>query len=167
MKRNESVHLHGGRTSRAIVLITEEKSLKENELMNKHILIGNLGRDPELRYTPKGTAVASFPVCANSRVAGEDKAEWFEVNVFGRGGETASQYLKKGDPVYIEGREEVGYWTKRDGTIVIQRKINTNSATFIAKRSANGNGSGNGAVTPPTDVEQAPQPELTDDDVPF
>jgi single-strand DNA-binding protein len=134
--------------------------------MNKHILIGNLGKDPELRYTPKGTPVASFPVCANSRVAGEDKAEWFEVNVFGRGGETAAQYLKKGDPVYIEGREEVSTWTKRSGEVVIQRKINTNSATFIAKR--NGNGSGNGTtVTPPAEVEQAPESELTDDDVPF
>ena len=79
---------------------------------NKVILVGNLGRDPELRYTPQGTPVCSFSMATNERrkdKAGEmqDQTTWFRVTLWGRQAETASQYLTKGRPVYIEGRLRV------------------------------------------------------------
>src|SRR5438046_5605887 len=79
---------------------------------NKVILVGNLGRDPELRYTPQGTPVCSFTMATNERrkdKTGEmqDQTTWFRVTLWGRQAETASQYLTKGRPVYIEGRLRV------------------------------------------------------------
>ena len=87
---------------------------------NKVILVGNLGRDPELRYTPQGTPVCSFSMATNERrkdKTGEmqDQTTWFRVTLWGRQAETASQYLTKGRPVYIEGRLRVEEWTDRDG----------------------------------------------------
>ncbi|HKP47891.1 MAG TPA: single-stranded DNA-binding protein, partial [Pyrinomonadaceae bacterium] len=87
---------------------------------NKVILVGNLGRDPELRYTPQGTPVCSFSMATNERrkdKTGEmqDHTTWFRVTLWGRQAETASQYLSKGRPVYIEGRLRVEEWTDRDG----------------------------------------------------
>src|SRR5438034_11698708 len=76
---------------------------------NKIIIVGNLGRDPELRYTPQGTAVCDFSVATNERrkdQSGEmkDETTWFKVTFWGRQAEVASQYLTKGRQVYIEGR---------------------------------------------------------------
>src|SRR6266481_722818 len=77
---------------------------------NKITLVGNLGRDPELRYTPQGTPVCSFSLATNERrkdrATGEnnDITTWFRVTLWGRQAETASQYLTRGRPVYIEGR---------------------------------------------------------------
>lgn len=87
---------------------------------NRVILVGNLGRDPELRYTPQGTPVCSFSMATNERrkdKTGEmqDHTTWFRVTLWGRQGEAASQYLTKGMPVYIEGRLRVEEWTDRDG----------------------------------------------------
>src|ERR1043165_155786 len=88
---------------------------------NKIILVGNLGRDPELRYTPQGTPVCAFSVATNERrkdrTTGEnnDITTWLRVTLWGRQAETASQYLQRGRPVYIEGRLRVEEWTDRDG----------------------------------------------------
>jgi len=87
---------------------------------NKIILVGNLGRDPEMRYTPQGTPVCSFSLATNERrkdKTGEmqDQTTWFRVTIWGRQAETASQYLTKGRPVYIEGRLRVEEWTDREG----------------------------------------------------
>src|SRR5258705_950615 len=87
---------------------------------NRIILVGNLGRDPELRYTAQGTPVCSFSMATNERrkdKTGEmqDQTTWFRVTLWGRQAETASQYLTKGRPVYIEGRLRVEEWTDRDG----------------------------------------------------
>src|SRR5215212_29381 len=87
---------------------------------NKIILVGNLGRDPELRYTPQGTPVCSFTVATNEKRkdrAGEmqDFTTWFRVTLWGRQAETASQYLTKGRPIYVEGRLRLDEWTDKDG----------------------------------------------------
>ncbi len=79
---------------------------------NKIILVGNLGRDPELRYTPQGTAVCSFTMASNERrrdKSGEqqDVTTWFRVTVWGKQAETVSKYLTKGRSVYVEGRLHV------------------------------------------------------------
>ena len=87
---------------------------------NKIILVGNLGRDPEIRYTPQGTAVCDFSMATNEKrrdKAGElqDITTWFRVTLWGKQAENASRYLKKGRPVYIEGRLKLEEWTDRDG----------------------------------------------------
>ena len=96
---------------------------------NKIIVIGNLGRDPELRYTPQGDAVCDFSIATNERKkdkAGEfqDITTWFKVTLWRRLAENASKYLTKGKSVYIEGRLQTEEWTDRDGnkrfTLVIQ-----------------------------------------------
>lgn len=87
---------------------------------NKIILVGNLGRDPELRYTPQGTPVCSFTMATNEKRKGaggdqQDITTWFRVTIWGGRAEIASKYLTKGSPVYIEGRLRLEEWTDRDG----------------------------------------------------
>jgi single-strand DNA-binding protein len=96
---------------------------------NKIIAIGNLGRDPELRYTPQGDAVCDFSIAVNDRKrdkSGEfqDVTTWFKVTLWRKLAENASKYLTKGRSVYVEGRLQVEEWTDRDGknryTLIIQ-----------------------------------------------
>jgi single-strand DNA-binding protein len=103
---------------------------------NKIILVGNLGGDPEIRYTPQGTPVCSFTMATNERrkdKAGEmqDQTTWFRVTLGGRQAETASQYLTKGQPVYIEGRLRVEAWTDRDGKPRRTLEVNATEMQFI------------------------------------
>lgn len=103
---------------------------------NKIILYGNLGRDPELRYTPQGTPVCSFSLATNERrrdKTGEmqDATTWFRISLWGRQAETASQYLTKGRPVYIEGRLRVEEWTDRDGRTRYTLEVHATDMHFI------------------------------------
>jgi single-strand DNA-binding protein len=136
---------------------------------SKHIVLGNLGRDPELRYTPQGTPVASFPVCSNEKYAGQEKQNWYDVNVFGNSAEVVSEHLRTGDTVYVEGRLDCQIWTKTRGKDAgkqaISMKINTNNVQFVTKRR-----NGDGASAAPAQASapgEAPPTDLTDDDVPF
>jgi single-strand DNA-binding protein len=81
----------------------------------KAVLIGHLGRDPEVRYTPDGLAVTNFSMAATEKVKGEDRTQWFRITCFGRLGEVAGQYLSKGKQVYIEGRLQTNEWTDQEG----------------------------------------------------
>ncbi|MDR2243874.1 MAG: single-stranded DNA-binding protein [Burkholderiales bacterium] len=89
--------------------------------VNKVILIGNLGRDPEMRYTTDGSAVCSFSIATSDqwrdKATGEkqERTEWHRIALFGRTAEIAGEYLKKGRPVYIEGRLQTKKWTDKDG----------------------------------------------------
>ncbi len=88
--------------------------------VNKVILLGNLGRDPEVRYLPSGDPVANITIATSSRYknkAGEmvEETEWHRVTFFGRLAEIASQYLKKGRPVYVEGRIKTNKYTDKNG----------------------------------------------------
>jgi single-strand DNA-binding protein len=138
---------------------------------NKIILVGNLGRDPELRYTPQGTPVCSFTVATNEKRkdrAGEaqDFTTWFRITLWGRQAETASQYLTKGRPVYIEGRLRLEEWTDRDGKQRYTLEVHATDMQFIG-----GGRSDEGAITggkqaPPAD-SPSPEADLSDDDIPF
>ncbi|MCX8044354.1 MAG: single-stranded DNA-binding protein [Desulfobacterota bacterium] len=84
--------------------------------VNKVILIGRLGRDPEIRYTPSGTAVANFSVATSFKPKeGEEKTEWHRCVAFGRTAEVCGQYLHKGSQVYVEGRLQTRDWEDKDG----------------------------------------------------
>lgn len=111
---------------------------------NKGIIIGNLGRDPELRYTPQGKAVCNFSVATTETWGkGQDKNEktvWFKVTCWGNQAENASKYLHKGDPVYVEGRIGKDEWTGRDGTKQVDITINASEIQYLKQR---GDGGGN------------------------
>ena len=113
---------------------------------NKIILVGNLGKDPELRYTPQGTAVCSFSMATNEKrrdKSGEFQsiATWFKVTLWGNQAETASKYLAKGRPVYIEGRLRIEEWTDRDGNNRQTLEVNGTDMQFLggADRGEGGN----------------------------
>lgn len=88
--------------------------------LNKAMIIGNLGRDPEMRYTPSGQAVTQFTVAVNRNwkdQSGEwqEETEWFRVVAWGQTGERAAEYLRKGNKVYVEGRMQTRQWEGQDG----------------------------------------------------
>ena len=143
---------------------------------NKIILVGNLGRDPELRYTPDGTPVCTFSLATNERrrdrTTGEnnDVTTWFRVTLWRRQAEVASQYLTRGKPVYIEGRLRVEEYTDRDGKTRHSLEVTATDMQFIGSARGDDAGGGGGqqakAATAPRNA--APEPtDLVDDDVPF
>jgi len=112
---------------------------------NKVIIVGNLGRDPELRYTPQGDAVCSFSVATNERKkdkSGEfqDVTTWFKITLWRRLAENASKYLTKGSPVYIEGRLQVEEWTDRDGKDRFTLGVQATDMHFISAGRGEGGG---------------------------
>jgi single-strand DNA-binding protein len=105
--------------------------------VNKVILIGNLGKDPELRYTPGGQPVASFSVATTERWTDkngqrQDRTEWHNIVVWGKLAELTNQYLKKGRPVYIEGRITSRSWDDRDGNKKYRTEIVANQIQFLS-----------------------------------
>lgn len=87
---------------------------------NKITIVGNLGKDPELRYTPQGNAVCNISVATNEKRRDktgdmQDVTTWFRITLWGKQAENASKYLTKGSPVYVEGRLKVEEWSDRDG----------------------------------------------------
>ena len=110
---------------------------------NKILLVGNLGRDPELSYTPQGTAVCKFSVATNERrrdKAGEqqDITTWFRVTVWGKQAENVSRYLSKGRKVFVEGRLHVEEWTDREGKARQSLEVNASDVQFIDSAGAGG-----------------------------
>lgn len=110
---------------------------------NKVIIVGNLGRDPELRYTPQGTPVCTFSVATNERRkdrAGEqqDVTTWFRITVWGKQAETTSKYLTKGRSVYVEGRLHVEEWTDKEGKPRHTLEVNASDVQFIDSGSGAG-----------------------------
>src|SRR5262245_30054509 len=104
---------------------------------NKVILVGNLGRDPELKYSNSGTPVCTFSMATKAKKndqSGEyqDQVTWFKVTLLGRQAETASQYLSKGRPVYIEGRLRVDEWEDRDGKARFTLEVNATEMQFLS-----------------------------------
>jgi single-strand DNA-binding protein len=104
---------------------------------NRIILVGNLGKDPELRYTPQGNPVCSFSLATNERrraQAGGEQADittWFRVTLWGRQAETAAQYLQKGRPVYIEGKLRVEEYMDKEGKVRHTLEVSGTDLQFI------------------------------------
>ena len=104
---------------------------------NKITIVGNLGRDPELRYTPQGNAVCNFSVATNEKKkdkAGDlqDVTTWFRITLWGKQAENASKYLTKGSPIYVEGRLRVEEWTDRDGGQRYTLEVQATDMQFIS-----------------------------------
>jgi len=139
---------------------------------NKIILVGNLGRDPELRYTPDGTPVCNFSLATNERrrdpKTGEnnDITTWVRVTLWRRQAETASQYLSRGKSVYIEGRLRVEEWTDRDGKQRHTLEVNATDMQFIGARGDEANAAPAKAAAAASDSTPEPT-DLSDDDIPF
>jgi single-strand DNA-binding protein len=119
---------------------------------NKVILVGNLTRDPELRYTPKGTAIAKIGVAVNrvwTNEAGEKKEEvtFVDVDVFGRTAENVGQYMRKGRPILIEGRLRLDQWDDKQ-TGQKKSKLGVVAETVQFLGSAPGGGEGGAAPAP-------------------
>ncbi|MDR0331022.1 MAG: single-stranded DNA-binding protein [Chitinispirillales bacterium] len=113
--------------------------------LNKVILIGNLGKDPELRYTPQGRPVANFSLATSERwtsKAGEkqERTEWHNIVLWGRQAEIANQYLKKGSSCYIEGRIVTRSWEDKDKNKRYRTEIEGLAMQFIGSRGSGGGG---------------------------
>jgi single-strand DNA-binding protein len=114
--------------------------------VNKVILIGNLGRDPEVRYTANGTAICNLGLATTrswkDKTSGEkvEETEWHRVSLFDRLAEIAGEYLKKGSSVYVEGRLKTRKWTDKDGVEKYTTEVLAETMTLLGSRPAAANG---------------------------
>lgn len=137
--------------------------------INKVILIGNLGKDPEVRYTPSGNAAANVTVATSSswkdKQTGEkkEKTEWHRVVAFNRLAEIMGEYLKKGSKVYIEGELQTRKWTDQSGTEKYTTEIVCKEMQMLDARG----GSGNSSPAPKQSGGGGDNNDFVDDDVPF
>lgn len=160
--------------------------------VNKCIFIGNLGRDPEVRYMPSGDAMANFSIaCTDSfrdkSGAKQERTEWVRIVMFGKQAEIAGEYLKKGSSVYIEGRMQTRKWTNKEGQDQYTTEIVADRMQMLGGRSSGGGNSfevmdddmSMGSPAPAPQRQQAPasRPAAApapassfddmDDDIPF
>jgi single-strand DNA-binding protein len=152
--------------------------------LNKVLLMGNLTRDPEVRYTPKGTAVAELGIAVNRIYSGEngekrEEVTFVDVTVWGRTAENVGEYLKKGRPVFVEGRLQLDSWEdKQSGQKRNKLKVVADNVQFLGSRGGSGGGgpeegeeasrsrpssAGRGSAPP----KSAPPAEPDDDEIPF
>jgi len=142
--------------------------------INKVILIGNLGADPEVRYTPSGMAVANFRLATSENFTKdgqrETRTEWHRIVTFGKLAEICGEYLSKGRQVYVEGRIQTRSWEDRDGNKRYTTEIVCNQMQMLGGRgegggggAGSGGGGGGGDYGPPPD--EIPPSDI--DDVPF
>jgi len=132
--------------------------------LNKVMIIGHLGRDPEMRYTPSGKPVTTFTVAVSRSWNSGDgerhsETEWFNVVAWGNLAETCKQYLTKGQLVYIEGRLQTRHWDDKEGQKRSTVELVANEMTFLSERRESGN-----HETAPAAGEESPANE---DEFPF
>jgi single-strand DNA-binding protein len=159
--------------------------LEKNMSVNKVILVGRLGKDPETRYTSGGQAVCHFSLATDESFksrSGErqKRTEWHRITVWGKQAEIAQQYLKKGAQIYLEGSIRTSEWTDKEGQKKTSYEINASTFRMLGSKSDSA-GSGyrsssaaagspdfdaEGAAPAPADHDQA-GPEVTDEDIPF
>ncbi|MFM1827532.1 MAG: single-stranded DNA-binding protein Ssb [Pseudomonadota bacterium] len=155
--------------------------------VNKVILLGNLGRDPEVRYSPDGGAIANVSIATTSRykdkVSGDMKedTEWHRVVFFGRLAEIAGEYLKKGRPVFVEGRLRTRKWQDQSGQEKTTTEIVAEQMQLLGGREGGGSSAGSLGSAPSDDFSSQGSPasstprsagkakgfEDLDDDIPF
>jgi single-strand DNA-binding protein len=130
------------------------------------IIVGNVGRDPEMRYTPSGAAVTSFSVASNRRYTNSggqkvDETIWFRISAWGKQAEICNTYLKKGSKVLIEGRLTADangsprIWNRQDGTPAASFEVSATNVTFLSTRGESGG------------MEEGGEHSMGDDEIPF
>ncbi|MDP7354824.1 MAG: single-stranded DNA-binding protein [Desulfobacterales bacterium] len=140
--------------------------------INKVILVGRLGRDPEVRYTPDGTAVATFSIATSEewkdKGTGEKKerTEWHRIVAWRRLGEICGEYLSKGRQVYIEGSIQNRDWEDKEGIKRNTTEIVASKMQMLGTRDA-GDVSTASAKAPASNDQELAGPETQDDDIPF
>ena len=139
--------------------------------VNKVILVGNLGRDAELRYTPGGAAVSTVNMATTEVYKDRDgqrkeDTQWHRVVLWGKTAETLQEYLVKGKQIYVEGRLQTRKWKDKDGNDKYTTEIRGDRVVLLS-----GGGGGSRPASRAADTEHAEGPmesvELTDDDIPF
>ena len=151
--------------------------------LNKVLLMGNLTRDPEVKYTPKGTAVGDLAIAINDSYKAQDgtikeTVTYVDIEVWGRQAETCKQYLTKGRPVFVEGQLRLDQWETPQGEKKSRLKVRADRVQFLGSPGGRtgGNYSGGGESrassapeasrsTPPVSEDAPPPP--ADDDIPF
>ena len=149
--------------------------------VNKVIIVGNMGRDAEVRYTPGGAAVATLSLATTdvwNDKAGQrqEKTEWHRVVVWGKQAETLAEYLTKGRQIYVEGRLQTRQWDDKDGNKRYTTEIRSDRIVLLGGRGGESGGVGGGgggdygSPRPTSSGGGGPAPgppELTEDDIPF
>ena len=139
------------------------------------MLIGNLGRDPEVRFTPAGQAIASFTLATSDNWTDksgqkQERTEWHRIKAFGKTAELCRDYLAKGRQVYIEGRIQTNEWNDKDGNKRTTTEVVANQVLFLGGARGGGGAAsagGTGAMGGAGASEPAGEPPLEDDDIPF
>ena len=153
--------------------------------VNKVILVGNLGRDAEVRYTPGGAAVSKFSIATtevwnDKSGQRQERTEWHNIDLWGKQAESLSEYLVKGKQVYVEGRLQTDEYTDKDGIKRKSTKVRCDRVVLLgsgggrgggggyggASRAAGGGGGGDEMGGHASGAESG-EPPLTDDDIPF
>jgi len=148
--------------------------------VNKVILVGNLGRDAELRYTPGGAAVATLNMATtevwnDKSGQRQEKTEWHRVVLWGKTAESLNEYLTKGKQIYVEGRLQTRQWDDKDGNKRYTTEIRGDRVVLLGGGGGRGGGGGSysqgGSAERGGDYGSGPSPDtsapLTDDDIPF
>jgi len=145
--------------------------------INKVIIVGNLGSDPETRYMPSGSAVTNLTVATNEswkdKATGEqkDRTEWHKVAMFNRLAEIAAEYLRKGSQVYIEGKLRTRKWQDKNGQDRWTTEIVADEMQMLGGRGGAGGGGsasmGSGQDSGPSSAPPQAGPDDFDDDIPF
>ena len=138
-------------------------------MLNKVMVIGNLGRDSEVRYTASGASVLNFSVASTEKWTGKDgqkqeRTEWFNVEYWGKNGEALSEYLVKGKTVYVEGKLQTDEYTDKDGQKRKSVKVRADRVVMLGGRESGGERPA--AHVRDEDMSRHSEP-LTDDDIPF
>jgi single-strand DNA-binding protein len=141
--------------------------------VNKVILIGRVGKDPELRYAPSGVAVASYSLATNSRQKSddgswEDLTEWHSIKSFGKNAEFTGEYVKKGTLLFVEGRIQTNSWEDQQGQKRYRTEIICSASQLLGSKSDDGNNHSQNENIEKTDtVEKTNNSNKEDDDLPF
>ncbi len=145
--------------------------------VNKVILLGRLGQDPELKYTPSGAAVCNFSLATsetwNDKNSGQkqEKTEWHRIVVWGKLAELCNQYLAKGRQAFVEGRLQTRSWDDKDGQKKYTTEINATTVQFIGGQASAGQGSHapaqNNTNEPAKEYNVATDANFASDDIPF
>jgi single-strand DNA-binding protein len=144
--------------------------------VNKVILVGNLGRDAELRYTPGGAAVATLNLATtevwnDKQGQKQEKTEWHRIVLWGKQAESLQEYLTKGKQIYVEGRLQTRQWDDKDGHKRYTTEIKADRITLLGGGRSSGGGGGMDRGASPGagggGGDEPPMEPITDDDIPF